>query len=193
MDQETEDVMNVMQTGRLKAFNLNEWIEEHKHLLKPPVGNQQIWEDADLMVTVVGGPNQRTDYHDDPVEEFFYQLRGNMVLKVVDNGQFYDVPIREGDVFLLPPHVRHSPQRPQEGSVGLVIEPKRQPGQVDAFEWYCFECRALVHRVEVQLVSIVRDLPPLYEAFYASEEKRTCPNCKTVHPGRKPPEGWVRL
>jgi 3-hydroxyanthranilate 3,4-dioxygenase len=179
--------------GRLKAFNFAKWIDEHQHLLKPPVGNRQVWEDADLMVTVVGGPNQRTDYHDDPVEEFFHQLKGDMVLKVVDNGNFYDVPIRQGDIFMLPPHVRHSPQRPQPGSVGLVIEPKRQPDQADAFEWYCFECKALVHRVELNLKSIVRDLPPLYQAFYADEKARTCPKCGTIHPGKQPPEGWVGL
>lgn len=179
--------------GRLNAFNFAKWVEEHQHLLKPPVGNQQIWEDADLMVTVVGGPNQRTDYHDDSVEEFFYQLKGDMVLKVVDDGDFYDVPIREGEIFLLPPHVRHSPQRPQEGSVGLVVEPKRDPGVVDAFEWYCFECQHLVKRVEVNLKSIVHDLPPIYKAFYEDEKARVCPGCGTVHPGKVPPAGWVTL
>ncbi len=136
---------------KLKAFNLQKWIDEHKHLLKPPVGNQQIWKDADLMVTIVGGPNKRTDYHDDPVEEFFYQLKGDMVLKLYDGKDFYDVPIREGDIFLLPPHVRHSPQRPMEGSIGLVIEPTRPEGLLDAVEWYCFECTELVHRAEVDL------------------------------------------
>jgi 3-hydroxyanthranilate 3,4-dioxygenase len=182
-----------MKTGRLQAFNFQKWIDEHQHLLKPPVGNQQIWEDADLMVTVVGGPNQRTDYHDDPVEEFFYQLKGDMVLKVGDKGNFYDVPIREGEIFLLPAHVRHSPQRPQEGSVGLVVEPKRPAGMLDAFEWYCFECHTLVNRVEVDLKSIVRDLPPIYQAFYADEKARTCPSCGALHPGKTPPKGWVQL
>jgi len=137
--------------GQLRAFDFKDWIEEHRHLLKPPVGNQQIWEDADMMVTVVGGPNKRTDYHDDPVEEFFYQIEGDMVLKLYDGTEFYDVPIREGEIFLLPPHVRHSPQRPQEGSIGLVIEPKRQQGELDAVEWYCFECQSLVHRAELQM------------------------------------------
>lgn len=179
--------------SKLKAFNFQKWIDEHRHLLKPPVGNQQVWEDADLMVTVVGGPNKRTDYHDDPVEEFFYQLEGNMVLKIYDGTEFYDVPIREGEIFLLPPHVRHSPQRPEVGSIGLVIEPKRQIGEFDAIEWYCFECQSLVHRAEMQLESIVRDLPPVYDAFYASQEARTCPNCSAVHPGKEPPEGWVTL
>ena len=182
-----------MATGRLQAFNFDGWIKDHQHLLKPPVGNQRVFEDADMTVQVVGGPNQRTDYHDDPVEEFFYQLRGNMVLKVVDNGQFYDVPIREGEVFMLPPHVRHSPQRPQEGSVGLVVEPARRNDELDAFEWYCFDCQALVHRVEVKIASLVKDLPPLYEAFYQDQTARTCPKCGTIHPGKKPPDGWVAI
>ncbi|RBI83712.1 3-hydroxyanthranilate 3,4-dioxygenase [Rhodosalinus halophilus] len=181
--------------SRLSAFNFRKWIDDNRHLLKPPVGNQQVFKEADLMVTVVGGPNKRTDYHDDPVEEFFYQLEGDMVLKIHDTktGEFYDVPIREGDIFLLPPHVRHSPQRPQAGSIGLVIEPKRPEGAKDAIEWYCFECGARVHRAELELKSIVDDLPPVYEGFYASEEKRTCPDCGAVHPGKEPPEGWVKI
>jgi len=180
---------------RLAAFNFQKWINEHRHLLKPPVGNKMVFEDSGMMVTVVGGPNKRTDYHDDPVEEFFYQLKGDMLLKIHDTatGEFYDVPIREGDVFLLPPHMRHSPQRPQEGSIGLVIEPARPEGALDAVEWYCFECNHRVHRAEVDLVSIVDDLPPLYKAFYEDEQARTCPNCGTIHPGKEPPEGWVAL
>lgn len=179
--------------SRLFAFSLQNWIEEHQHLLKPPVGNQQIWQDTDMMVTIVGGPNCRTDYHDDPVEEFFYQLKGDMLLKVNDNGQFYDIPIREGEVFFLPKHVRHSPQRPQEGSIGLVIEPKRQLGELDAFEWFCFECHHRIHRAEVQLNSIVDDLPPLFQRFYSNEALHTCENCGATHPGKIPPQGWVKL
>ena len=95
-----------MATGRLQAFNFQNWIEEHRHLLKPPVSNKKVFEDGEMTVQVVGGPNERTDFHDDPVEEFFYQLKGDMVLKVVDSGTFYDVPIREGEVFLLPPQCR---------------------------------------------------------------------------------------
>ncbi|NIZ07970.1 3-hydroxyanthranilate 3,4-dioxygenase [Pseudooceanicola sp. HF7] len=181
--------------GKLSAFNFQKWIDEHRHLLQPPVGNQQVWKDADMMVTVVGGPNKRTDYHDDPVEEFFYQLKGDMLLKLhdTDTGEFYDVPIREGEIFLLPPHVRHSPQRPQEGSIGLVIEPARPEGALDAIEWYCFDCNSRVHRAEVDLESIVDDLPPIYQAFYADEAARTCPDCGSVHPGKEAPEGWVKL
>ncbi|MDN3653336.1 3-hydroxyanthranilate 3,4-dioxygenase [Thalassotalea ponticola] len=177
----------------LTAFNFHAWIEEHKHLLKPPVGNVQVWPNTDMMVTVVGGPNQRTDFHDDPVEEFFYQLKGDMVLKVIEDGQIKDVVIREGDVFFLPKHVRHSPQRPQEGSIGLVIEPKRPDGMKDGFEWYCFGCSALVHRTEVSLTSIVDDLPKVYQAFYNDETARTCPQCGEMHPGKQPPAGWVTI
>jgi len=171
---------------QLQAFNFRQWIDEHRDLLQPPVGNTQIWEDGDLMVTLVGGPNQRTDFHDDPVEEFFYQIEGDMVLRIKDEPAAppRDIPIREGDIFFLPAHVRHSPQRPQAGSVGLVIEPKRPAAAKDAFEWYCEQCHLLVYRVEVELKSIVDDLPPLFEAFYESEQKRLCNGCGALHPGR---------
>jgi 3-hydroxyanthranilate 3,4-dioxygenase len=167
-----------------EPFNFRRWIDDHRHLLKPPVGNWQVWQDTDLIVTVVGGPNLRTDYHDDPLEEFFYQLEGDMTLRTMEEGKPRDIPIREGEIFLLPPHVRHSPQRPVPGSVGLVIERRRPPSLLDGFEWYCPKCGALVHRVEVQLNSIVDDLPPLFDAFYASAETRTCKSCGTVHPGK---------
>ena len=86
--------------ARLQSFNFQKWIDDNQQYLKPPVGNQKVFKEADLMVTVVGGPNKRTDYHDDPVEEFFYQLKGDMLLKLFDGNEFYDVPIREGDIFL---------------------------------------------------------------------------------------------
>lgn len=168
----------------LAPLDFQKWIDDHRHLLKPPVGNAQIWADADFIVTVVGGPNQRTDYHDDPYEEFFYQFKGNMVLRIIEDGRPRDMPIREGGIFLLPPHVRHSPQRPEPGSLCLVIERTRPPGVLDAFEWYCLKCNSRVHRVEIQLKSIVKDLPPLFEQFYASEKLRTCGNCGAIHPGK---------
>jgi 3-hydroxyanthranilate 3,4-dioxygenase len=165
-------------------INFGRWIEEHRDLLKPPVGNAQIWSDADFIVTIVGGPNARTDYHDDPFEEFFYQITGDIVLRVIDDGTPRDIAIHAGHIFLLPPHVRHSPQRPMPGSVGLVIERQRPAGIIDGFEWYCPACNALVHRVEVQLNSIVDDLPPLFEQFYSSVDKRTCRRCGKIHVGK---------
>ncbi len=166
----------------LAAFNLSRWIEEHAHLLKPPVGNQMVFREAgDLIVMAIGGPNARTDYHDDPYEEFFYQLRGDIVLKVMENGAARDVPIREGDVLLVPAHCRHSPQRPAN-SVGLVVEKVRPRNVNDGFEWYCPKCWTRVHRIDVNVQNIVTDLPPLFDAFYRSERK--CPNCGTIHPGK---------
>ncbi len=165
-------------------FNFQKWIEEHRDLLKPPVGNAQVWQDSDLIVTIVGGPNARTDYHVDPCEEFFYQMQGDMILRLWKDGKPEDLPIREGDIFLLPPGVPHSPQRPVPGSIGLVIERQRPIGMIDAFQWYCDGCGEIVHRVEVQLKSIVTDLPPLFAQFYDSEELRTCGSCGAVHPGK---------
>jgi 3-hydroxyanthranilate 3,4-dioxygenase len=168
----------------LKPLDFQKWIEEHRHLLKPPVGNAQIWEDTDFIVTVVGGPNHRTDFHDDPYEEFFYQLKGNAFLNVMEGGKPARIELKEGAIFLMPPHLRHSPQRPEAGSVCLVIERIRPEGVEDAFEWYCLDCHHLLHRVEVQLRSIVRDLPPLFEQFYASKALRTCKSCGEIHPGK---------
>ncbi len=169
-------------------FNLLRWVEKNADRLKPPVSNVQIWEDSNMIVTVVGGGNKRTDYHDDPREEFFYQLKGSMTLKIMDGAgkPATDLVIDEGDIFLLPPHVRHSPQRPDVNSIGLVVEYARSPGEIDGFEWFCPNCFAMIYRAEVQLASIVRDLPPLFAAFYASVPSRTCEACGTVHPAPEP-------
>ena len=178
--------------GTFKPFNFQRWIAENQQFLKPPVGNKQLFDKGSgMVVMIVGGPNQRVDFHDDPVEEFFYQLKGDMLLKIAEGGRIYDVPIREGEVFLLPPHARHSPQRPVPGSVGLVVEGTRRTTDIDGFEWFCFNCGEKVHRVEVQVKDIVKDLPPLYEAFYADAKARTCAKCGTVHPGKEPPAGWA--
>jgi 3-hydroxyanthranilate 3,4-dioxygenase len=170
----------------MKPFSFSTWLEQNKDKLKPPVGNAQIWEDGELMVTVVGGPNQRTDYHDDPTEEFFYQLKGDITLRVMEEAGRppLDIPIKEGEIFLLPKHVRHSPQRPVPGSIGLVVEMPRPAGALDAFEWYCLQCHHLVHRAELSLKSIVRDLPPIFARFYGDESLRKCPQCGAVHPGK---------
>ena len=168
-----------------KPFNFQRWIDAHAQLLKPPVGNQQVWQDADFIVTVVGGPNERSDFHDDPLEEFFWQFKGNAYLEIWDDGRFERVELNEGDVYLLPPRVRHSPQRPEAGSRCLVIERQRPAGLFDGFEWYCANCGRLVQRIEVQLMSIVDDLPKAYARFYDSaEDARRCGGCGTVHPGR---------
>jgi 3-hydroxyanthranilate 3,4-dioxygenase len=169
----------------LKAFNLQAWIEQNRDKLKPPVGNAQVWEDGEFMVTIVGGPNQRRDFHDDPTEEFFYQLQGDIVLRLIEKpGEApIEVPVHEGEIFLLPKHIRHSPQR-GPNTIGMVVEMPRPDGQLDGFEWYCPKCNSLLHRAQVRLKSIVKDLPPLFDEFYASDDLRRCKKCGTLHPGR---------
>ena len=168
-----------------RPFDLATWIADHRDELRPPVANKQVWRQADMIVMIVGGGNERNDFHVDPREEFFHQLQGDMVLWIwPEPGQKpYPMPIREGEVYLLPPNVRHSPQRPDPDSIGLVVEYQRPEGELDAFEWVCFNCAQLVHRVEVQVQAIDEDLPPLFAAFNADQDARTCPNCGTVHPG----------
>jgi len=163
----------------LKAFNFRHWIDEHRHLLKPPVGNKRVFRDSEFIIMVVGGPNARTDYHVDPGEEFFYQLEGDMLLKTVQDGRAVDVPIREGEILLLPPHTPHSPRR-GANTVGLVIERERRAGELDGFQWYCENCRALLHEEFIELTDIETQMPPLFERFYANAERRKCKRCGAI-------------
>jgi 3-hydroxyanthranilate 3,4-dioxygenase len=166
-------------------INFQAWVEEHRHLLKPPVGNKCI-EDGDFIVMVVGGPNQRTDYHWDEGPEWFYQLEGEMVLKVQEQtddgkGKVCDIPIRAGEIFLLPPRVPHSPQRMPD-SIGLVIERKRLPHEKDGLLWFCERCNEKLYEEYFHLHDIEQDFPPVFERFYRSDEHRTCKACGHVNP-----------
>jgi 3-hydroxyanthranilate 3,4-dioxygenase len=163
----------------MKAFNFRQWIDEHRHLLKPPVGNKLVFPDAELIVMVVGGPNSRKDYHVDEGEEFFYQLEGDMLLKTMVDGEPVDLPIREGDIFLLPSRVPHSPQR-FANTVGLVIERKRRPEERDGLQWYCEACHALLYEEYFLLQDIEKDFPPVFDRFFGSRELRTCKRCGAV-------------
>ena len=177
------DALTSLKYGR--PLNFSRWITDHAADLKPPVGNQQIWQDADFICTVVGGPNHRSDFHDDPHEEFFHQIKGQAHLLLWDRGSFERVDLNEGDIFLLPAHVQHSPQRPHPGSLCTVIERNRAPGVMDAFCWHCAHCGTQVARRELQLASIVKDLPRVFDSFYDSPEvERVCRQCARVHPGR---------
>ncbi len=163
-----------------KPFNFQRWIDSNRHLLKPPVGNQQVYLDnEDFIVMVVGGPNSRKDYHYDEGEEFFYQLEGDIVLKIVEDGKQVDIPIREGEIFLLPPKVPHSPQR-TAGSIGLVIERYRRDGEKDGLMWFCENCNHKLYEEYFEMTDIVKQLPEVMEKFNSSEALRTCDRCGTV-------------
>ena len=160
----------------LPPINFKSWIEENRHLLKPPVGNKVVYEDTDFIIMVVGGPNTRKDYHIDEGEEFFYQLEGGMVLRIMKDGKPEDIKINEGEIFLLPPKVPHSPQR-FKNTVGLVVERKRREGELDAFQWYCDECSELLYEEYFQLTDIVKQLSPIFEGFWNNDAVRTCKSC----------------
>jgi 3-hydroxyanthranilate 3,4-dioxygenase len=164
--------------SRLVPLNFKKWIEEHRSSLKPPVGNVQVWEDREFLVTVVGGPNSRGDFHVNEGEEFFYQVEGNIVLRVFENDCFEDIKINEGDIFLLPPKVPHSPQRPS-GTIGLVIERKRLPGELDGFIWFCSKCGHKLYEETFHLTHIVEQLPPVFKRFYGNDQNCVCKKCGT--------------
>ena len=163
----------------LVAFNFRQWIDEHRHLLKPPVCNQQVFAENDFIVMVVGGPNSRKDYHFDEGPEFFYQLEGDMLLKTIAEGKRIDIPIREGEILLLPPGVPHSPQRFAD-TVGLVVERKRLPEELDGFMWFCDNCDNKLYEEYLYISDIVGQLPPIFERFYETQSNRTCDECGSV-------------
>lgn len=162
-------------------FNFQAWIDEHRHLLKPPVCNTTVYQDTDFIIMVVGGPTCRNDYHVDEYEEFFYQLEGEMTLKVIEDGTATDIAITAGEIFLLPPLIPHSPQR-QANSVGLVVEYRRPQEVLDGFQWYCANCQHKLHEEFLHVGDIVADLPPVMARFNDNEALRTCEQCGTVMP-----------
>jgi 3-hydroxyanthranilate 3,4-dioxygenase len=163
-----------------RPFNLQAWIAEHRHELKPPVANRNLYHDAgDYIVMIVAGPNARKDYHFNETEELYYQLEGDINVRIQEDGKAVDIPIREGEMFLLPGRTPHSPSRPA-GTVGLVIELKRSADQEDALMWFCDNCNTMLHETFFHLTNIEKDFLPRFKAFYTDEGKRTCPNCGHV-------------
>ena len=163
-------------------FNLQAWIEQNRSLLRPPVGNKLMFEDSEFIVMAVGGPNSRKDFHHDPGPEFFFQLEGNIVLRTLQSGRLIDIPIRAGEVFLLPAEVPHSPQRPA-GSVGIVVERRRGADELDGFSWYCENCGHCLYLERVAVHNIETQLPGIFARFYSSIDRRTCTECGTLAAG----------
>jgi 3-hydroxyanthranilate 3,4-dioxygenase len=162
----------------IPPINFKKWIDDNRKLLKPPVGNQVIYKDTDFIIMVVGGPNIRKDYHINKGEEFFYQIEGDMILRIREKGKPKDINIKEGEIFLLSPNIPHSPQR-FKNTVGLVIEKKRQSNELDGFQWYCDNCHAVLYNKNIELTDIVKQLPPLFDAFWNDEIARTCKHCSS--------------
>ena len=165
----------------MPPINFQKWIDDHKEYLKPPVCNKMVFKENGFIVMVVGGPNSRKDFHVNEGAEFFYQIRGEMNLKTYQEGHVVDIPIKAGEVFLLPPKVPHSPQRFTD-SVGLVIERSRTPSEKDGLMWFCEQCDHKLYEEFFALRNIELDFPPVFDRFYHSEDHRTCKNCGYVMP-----------
>ena len=163
----------------IPPINFKKWIEDNRDLLKPPVCNKVVYENTEFIIMVVGGPNTRKDYHVDEGEEFFYQLEGKMILRIMKNGNPEDIVINEGEIFLLPSRVPHSPQR-FENTVGLVVERKRTKDELDGFQWYCDSCNTLLYEKFFPLNNIVKDLPVVFDSFWEDIKSRTCTKCGDI-------------
>lgn len=161
-----------------RPFNLQKWIDENRELLKPPVGNKNLYPDgSDFIVMVVAGPNARKDYHYNETEELFYQLEGNITVRIQENGKPVDIRLGPGDMYLLPARIPHSPIR-SEGSIGLVIESVREGQNLkDGLLWFCENCNHKLHETYFPLTNIEKDFLPRFEEFYGSEKLRTCEKC----------------
>jgi 3-hydroxyanthranilate 3,4-dioxygenase len=159
-------------------INLQAWVAEHRHFLKPPVGNKAIW-DGDFLVMIVGGPNQRTDYHVNPGAELFFQIEGDIVVKIMDDGKPRDVAIRQGELFLLPAGVPHSPQRPA-GTIGLVVEAPKYAKGLQHLRWHCHSCGGMLHDFPFEPEDLGKQIKTMIEEFKASQALRTCKKCGAV-------------
>lgn len=170
----------------LPPFNLQRWIDEHRHLLKPPVASCDVYAPGDFFVLVIGGPNRRNDFHVGPGEELYYQVEGEADILYLDaEGRRQVAHLGPGDMWLLPAWVPHRPQR-KPNSVGLVVERKRRADELDRFGWHCEQCGLLLHEVKLHLAEMENLMKPMMETFYADEGLRTCKRCGSVLPVPKP-------
>lgn len=165
----------------LMPFNLQKWIEENRDLLKPPVGNKNLYVEAgDFIVMVVGGPNARKDYHYNESEELFYQIEGDITVRIQEDGKPKDIIIREGEMFLLPAKIPHSPMR-GPNTVGLVIELVRKDRDLeDGLMWFCDSCNHSLKTYKFKLDNIEKDFISRFKEYYKSEKMRTCDKCGDV-------------
>ncbi len=159
-----------------RPFNFKGWIEENRHLLKPPVGNKCVYKDGTYIVMVVGGPNSRTDFHVNETDEFFYQLEGDIFLRIINKlGAVEEIQIKEGDIFMLPGGVPHSPQR-SKNSVGLVIELTRLEHMKDGLQWYCAKCTNKLYEEFFHLKNIETDFGAVFDRYFNSDHTK-CEKC----------------
>lgn len=165
------------------SFNLMQWIADNPHKLKPPIGGNTLFRLDDFMITVVGGPNARTDYHVNPTEEFFFQLKGTVTIRVQHEGKPHDVLLPEGHIYLLGANIPHAPMR-GPNTVGIIVERIRKIGMKDTHRWYCERCNDVLFEKEAQIEVLERDMPLVFEAYYGNPDNQHCKKCGHHNPGR---------
>ena len=172
--------MPITPARTMPPINIRRWVDEHRADLKPPVGNKYLYDGDDFFVMVIAGPNARNDYHVTDSEEYFYQLQGDIVVRIREDGVIKDIPVREGETFFIPGNVPHAPTRPP-GTIGVVVERRRPPGETEHQQFYCEECGELVYDQEFDCKDIVEHFAQAMEAFWNDTEQSTCANCGTRH------------
>ncbi len=170
--------MTTAATSVMPPIDIRKWVDEHSSEFKPPVGNKYLYDGNDFFVMVIGGPNARNDFHVSNSEEYFFQLKGDIVVRIREEGQIKDVPVREGETFFIPGSVPHSPTRPP-GTIGVVVERRRPPGEMEHLQFYCEKCGELVYDKEFDCKDIVKHFTQAMEAFWADPELSTCSKCGT--------------
>ncbi|XP_075060256.1 3-hydroxyanthranilate 3,4-dioxygenase isoform X2 [Mixophyes fleayi] len=155
----------------MEPINVNKWIQESKSFFLPPVCNK-LMHNNQLKVMFVGGPNQRKDYHIEEGEELFYQLEGDMCLKIIENGEHKDIHIKEGEMFLLPARIPHSPQRFPH-TVGLVFERMRYETEKDGLRYYVDNSTEVLFEKWFYCEDLVIQLGPVIAEFFNSKQYKT--------------------
>ena len=174
-------------------FNLADWITRSMSGDMGSVGNKEVFRHSDFIFMIVKGPNTRNDYHIDPYDEIFYQLTGTIYVKYRDDtGQEQVAEVKEGAVMIITAYTPHSPIRPP-GTLGLVVERPRVPGEKDGIIWYCDACGETLQHLEMDCQDIETQLKAALDAFNADVSRRTCTACGHVlpDPAQQPP--WQAL
>jgi len=160
-----------MPSSDINKINVNQWIKENEAQFLPPVCNK-LMHNNQLTIMFVGGPNVRKDYHFEEGEELFYQIKGDMCLKVLEQNQHRDIIIKEGEIFLLPACIPHSPNRFQN-TVGFVMERRREDDELDCLRYYQDQSTDRLFERWFHTTDLGLQLGPVIKEFFASEEYRT--------------------